>query len=95
MIIDMQEARDTLRVDGKANDDIIEPLVQAIPAYLEQTTGKRWEDEDNNELAQTTAKFILQLWFDNQSPDAERLKRTINTLLVALTTLGRSIDNGS
>ena len=89
MIIDMEEARDTLRVDGTDNDIIIRPLVEAIPSYLEVTTGKTWMDEPNNELAQTTAKFILQLWFDPQGQDSIRLKRTIDNLLTALTALGR------
>ena len=89
MIIDMEEARDTLRVDGTDNDIIIRPLIEAIPSYLEVTTGKAWVDEPNNELAQTTAKFILQLWFDPQGQDSSRLKRTIDNLLTALTALGR------
>ncbi|HAR5801511.1 TPA: phage gp6-like head-tail connector protein, partial [Staphylococcus pseudintermedius] len=43
-------------------------------------------------LAQTTAKFILQLWFDPQTQDSERLKRTIDSLLVSLTALGRDYN---
>ena len=35
----IQEARDILRIDGSDNDAIIEPLLQAIPPYLEATTG--------------------------------------------------------
>lgn len=93
MIITLEEARATLRVDGTDNDPIIEPLIQAIPVYLEQATGKRWDEEtDDNELAQVTARFILQLWFDPQGPDSARLKRTINTLLVALTTARKRND---
>ncbi|EZX20747.1 head-tail connector protein [Mammaliicoccus sciuri] len=93
MIITIEEARNTLRIDGDYNDDIIIPLVESIPDYLYLTTGKDWNDgQDTYPLAQTTAKFILQLWFDPQTQDSERLKRTIDGLLVSLTALGRSYD---
>ena len=89
MIISLEEAKETLRVDGEDNDQIIEALVRSIPSYLEVTTGKSWVDEDENELARTTAKFVLSLWFDPQGQDSVRLKRTIDNLLTALTALGR------
>ena len=93
MILTIEEARNTLRIDGNYNDDIIIPLVESIPDYLYLTTGKEWDEgKDTNPLAQTTAKFILQLWFDPQTQDSERLKRTIDGLLVSLTALGRSYD---
>ena len=100
MIISIEEARDTLRVDGEENDDIIIPLVESIPSYLEVTTGTDWtKDNEGNPIdevhpmAKTTAKFVLQLWFDPQTQDSDRLKRTIDTLLVGLTAIGRG-SNG-
>jgi len=94
MIISMNEARETLRIDGTDNDDIIEPLLIAIPHYLESTTGRTWiEGSFTHPLAQTTAKFLLQLWYHPQTEDSERLKKTIDNLLVALTVIGRN-SNG-
>lgn len=92
MLIDMEEARDCLRVDGTDNDPIIIPLLESIPSYLEVTTGRSWEDTDVHPLAQTVTKFILQLWYDPQGQDSERLKRTIDNLLGALTALGRTMQ---
>ncbi|TYR78445.1 phage gp6-like head-tail connector protein [Priestia megaterium] len=94
MLIDIQEARDTLRVDGTDNDSIIISLLKSIPSYLEVTTGRTWEDTPVHPLAQTVTKFILQLWFDPQGQDSERLKRTIDNLLTSLTAIARSMDNG-
>ena len=91
MILDIDEARDILRIDGNDNDIIIYPLLTAIPDYLEVTTGKRWDTVPINPLAQTTAGFILQLWYNAQGEDTERLKRTIDNLLIALTAIGRSV----
>lgn len=92
MILSIEDARNALRVDGDFNDDIIIPLVEAIPNYLYITTGRDWLDEPVQPLAQTTAKFILQLWFDSQTQDSERLKRTIDSLLGALHALGSEYD---
>ncbi|MBD7939455.1 phage gp6-like head-tail connector protein [Cytobacillus sp. Sa5YUA1] len=92
MLIDIQEARNAVRVDGEDNDIIIVPLLESIPSYLEVTTGRTWEDDTEiHPLAQTVTKFILQLWFDPQGQDSERLKRTIDNLLTALTALGRNM----
>lgn len=92
MLITLEEARDTLRVDGTDNDIIILPLLESIPSYLEATTGRTWlEDTPTHPLAQTVTKFILQLWFDPQTQDSQRLKRTIDNLLTALTALGRGM----
>lgn len=92
MIISIEDARNALRIDGDYNDDVIQPLIESIPSYLEMTTGHDWLDDKVEPLAQTTAKFILQLWFDPQTQDSERLKRTIDGLLVSLTALGRSYN---
>ena len=93
MIISLEEGKDALRVDGDYNDEIIEPLIEAIPNYLYITTGRDWLDEPVQPLAQTTAKFILQLWFDPQTQDSERLKRTIDSLIASLKALGRDYDS--
>lgn len=92
MLITIEEARDTLRVDGIDNDPIIIPLIESIPSYLEVTTGRAWiDDKDVHPLAQTVTKFLLQLWFDPQGQDSDRLKRTIDNLLIALTAIGRGM----
>lgn len=89
MLISINEARETLRIDGNDNDEIIDALVAAIPSYMETATGTDWNNTDEpHPLAQTTAKFILQLWFDPQTQDSERLKRTIDNLLTSLTVIG-------
>lgn len=92
-MLEKQDARDTLRVDGEDNDDIITALLEAIPSYIETATGHDWaNDNEVHPMAKQTARFILQLWFDPQGPDTERLKRTIDTLLSSLTVIGRSYN---
>lgn len=94
-IITMDEARAALRVDGTENDDFIEPLLISIPSYMQVATGYDWNKGTASEpLAKTAAKFILQLWFDPQTEDSVRLKRTVDSLLTSLTAIGKQRADG-
>lgn len=87
MILTLEEARDTLRVDGTDNDHIITPLVESIPTYLENATGNTWlptAGEPIEPLAKTAARFLLLLWYNAEQAEAERLQRTIDNLLTSL-----------
>ncbi|HBR27917.1 MAG TPA: DNA packaging protein [Firmicutes bacterium] len=90
MILTIEEAREALRIDGPDNDMIINPLLEAIPSYLEVTTGKAWDTEPIHPLAKTAAKFILQLWYYPQ--DEDKLKKAIDSLLMALTVMARTTE---
>lgn len=89
MIISLTDAKEVLRIDGDYLDNQITALIQAIPPYLEVTTGKTWIDEPVNPLAQTTAQFLLMLWFEPYSDDKDKIKRTIDSLLIALSAMAR------
>lgn len=92
MILTIEEAREALRIDGPDNDIIINPLLEAIPSYLEVTTGKAWDTEPIHPLAKTAAKFILQLWYYPQNEEADRIKKAIDSLLTALTAIARGAE---
>ena len=97
MILSIQEARDTLRIDGEDNDNIIIPLVESIPAYLETATGNAWLNEQGNAsdpLAKTAARFLLILWYNAEQAEAERLRKTIDTLLTSLTVKAQALVHG-
>ena len=83
MIFSIEEARDILRIDGPDNDAQIAALVQAIPDYLQITAGIE-NFGTYSPLARTAARFILQLWYYGESADTEKLNRTIDSLLKAL-----------
>ena len=91
MILSIEEARETVRVDGSDNDVILIPLVEAIPNFLEIQTGRSWiEDTDIYPLAKTAAKFVLQLWYYPQSKEAARIQRTIDSLIKLLAVEARA-----
>lgn len=81
------EAREWLRIDGEDNDQIIMDLLAGAEEYITLTTGLNENAQASSQLAQTTTKFLLSLWYDPTQVDADKLKRTIDSLLKTLTTL--------
>ena len=79
----IEEAREILRLDGADNDAIIYPLIDAIPPYLEATTGYI-ADGAYSPLAQAAGRFLLQLWYYGENADTDKLQRVIDSLLKAL-----------
>ncbi len=84
-MLDINKARDILRIDGTDNDEILMILLDAVPDYLELTTGMSKEQQEEEPMADTAAGFILRLWYHAEQADAEKLQRTIDSLLKVLT----------
>ena len=84
MILSIEEARDILRLDGDDNDNIIQPLIIAIPPYLHKTTGYAAKCGKYSPIARTAARFILQQWYYGENSDTDKLQRVIDCLLKAL-----------
>ena len=66
------------------NDDIITGLLAAIPDYIELCTGIPAEAQKTEPLADTAGKFILTLWYHAERVDADKIQRTIDSLLKTL-----------
>ena len=63
-MLTLEKARDVLRLDGNDNDDIIIPLLDTIPDYIEVTTGLTAEQQESEPLAETLSGFLLKLWYN-------------------------------
>lgn len=83
-MLTVEQGREVLRLDTEDNDDIIAGLLAAIPAYIELATGLTAEQQEEQPLADTASRFILILWYNAERADAEKLQRTIDSLLKAL-----------
>lgn len=81
----LDEAKNILRVDGEDNDELINSLLQAIPDYIEVTTGMPSEQQANEPLVNTVSGFILTLWYYADHADDVKLQRTIDSLLKCIT----------
>lgn len=83
-MLTVEQGREVLRLDTEDNDEIIAGLLAAIPAYIELATGLTAEQQEEQPLADTASRFILILWYNAERADAEKLQRTIDSLLKAL-----------
>lgn len=84
-MLTLEKARDVLRLDGNDNDDIIIPLLDTIPDYIEVTTGLTAEQQESEPLAETLSCFLLKLWYNAEQSDAGKLERVISNLQKTLT----------
>ena len=95
-MLTIEEAREWLRLDNSDNDDVISGLITSAVEYITLTTGLSETDQANSTLAETAQKFLLTLWYDPQTAETDRLQRTIDNLLKAITTtqLGKTTNGG-
>lgn len=88
-MVTLPAARDWLRVDGGTeNDEIISGLVCAAMDYIEAATGATHEQQEEPGvimLAETVTKMLLTLWYKPEQAEAERVQRTIDSLLKLIT----------
>ena len=83
-MIEVAEAREWLRLDGDENDEIIKGLLNAIPDYIEVSTGLNQQAQEKEPLAKQLSKFILILWYNAEQSESEKLGKVIDNLLKAL-----------
>lgn len=89
------DAKNDLRVDGSDNDDIINALVQALPDYIEVTTGMSKNDQAAEPLVDTVCGFIIRIWYYADHADDVKLSRTIDNLLKCITLKANAINRAA
>lgn len=91
MAFNVEQAKEVLRLDNDYNDEIILSLVQAIPSYIEATTGLTPEEQVDEPLVDTISGFIITLWYNPEGTDAQQLTRTIDSLLKTLSVIKKKV----
>ena len=86
------DALNVLHVDAGTNDDLIYALVEAIPDYIETTTGLAVADQASEPLVNTVSGFLLTQWYYSDHADDQSLTRTINALLKVLSVRARAYN---
>lgn len=81
----LSQAKDVLRIDNTENDALIYTLCEAVPDYIELTTGMTKQNQISEPLVDTVAGFIITLWYYSDHADDVKLNRTIDALLKAIT----------
>ena len=85
----LSDACNVLHVDEGNNDELIYALIQALPSYLEVTTGLPEKKQSYEPLVETVSGLLLTQWYYADHADDQSLTRTINALLKAITLRAR------
>ena len=88
------EAFNLLRLDGTGDDcQIVDSLLAAVPAYIENATGMAADVQANYPIVETCTGFLLRLWYYPEGADTDKLQRVIDSLLKSITLIARTLDN--
>jgi len=90
-MLDLSAACNVLHVDEGNNDELILSLLDAIPNYIETTTGLAFIDQVNEPLVDTVAGFLLTQWYYADHADDQSLSRTIDSLLKVISVRARGL----
>lgn len=85
----LSEACNVLHVNEGDNDELVQSLLNALPDYIELTTGLYADEQANEPLVKTLSGFLLTLWYYADHSDDQALTRTIDALTKALTLKAR------
>ena len=88
----LSEACNVLHVNEGDNDELITSLVDALPDYIELTTGLDTDAQANEPLVKTLSGFLITLWYYADHSDDQALTRTIDALTKALTLKAREYN---
>ena len=86
----LTQACNVLHVDEGDNDELIEALCDALPSYIETTTGLSEADQASEPIVDTVSGLLLTQWYYADHADDQALTRTINALLKALSARARA-----
>lgn len=81
----LEEGLNILHLDAGINDELVQSLLNAIPNYIEVTTGMNIEQQAEEPMINIVSGFLLQLWYFSDKADDVSLNRTIDSLLKAIT----------
>ncbi|MBO5480155.1 MAG: phage gp6-like head-tail connector protein [Clostridia bacterium] len=81
----LSEAKAVLRIDTDDNDALVQSLCNALPDYIEVTTGMTETQQASEPLVKTVSGFLLILWYYSDHADDVKLQRTIDNLLKCIT----------
>lgn len=84
-MLNLTDALNVLRLDSGANDALVGSLLDAIPGYIEVTTGMSIGQQETEPLVDTVSGFLLTLWYYSDHTDDVKLQRTIDNLLKCIT----------
>ena len=83
MIIELEETKTWLRVDGTDEDSIIEVVIGASEAYLKNATGIDFDD--SNRLAKLYCLVLTADWYENRELIGEKPSDKVRFTIQSMT----------
>lgn len=95
MIVELEETKKWLRIDGEDEDGIIQELIRAAEAYLYNATGKVFKE--TNYLARLFCMVLVADWYENRemigSKPSYKARFTVQSMLAQLQ-YGDDVEGG-
>lgn len=89
----LADACNVLHVDQGNNDFLINTLIEALPGYIEMSTGYPATQQVNEPLVPVVEGLLLTQWYYADHADDQALTRSINALLKVITLKAKEIEN--
>ena len=89
----LSDACNVLHVDQGDNDVLIESLIDALPGYIEMSTGYPATLQHQEPLVPVVEGLLLTQWYYADHADDQALTRSINALLKVITLKAKEIEN--
>ncbi|WP_054948974.1 head-tail connector protein [Numidum massiliense] len=86
MILELEEAKQWLRVDGDEEDGTIQMLIKAAESYLYNATGIEYDAE--SDLARLLCLVLVSDWYENRELGtgkvSEKVRFTVSSITAQL-----------
>lgn len=74
----LEQAKKILRLDTDYEDFRVQALLDAVPIFIEESTGLKIENQANEPLVEVVTRFLIREWY---VPDNPAMPNVINSLL--------------
>lgn len=91
-MLTIEQAMNTLRLenDDEETKEIVSGLLNAVPLYIEQSTGMSEAEQSDCPVVDTLTGFLLRLWYYPEGTDTDRIRKVIDDLLKSVTLLRKN-----
>ena len=87
MLVNLEEAKEWLRIDGTEDDVTLKMLISASESYLKNATGK--EFDETNQQAKLFCLVLITDWYENREligvKSSDKVRYTIQSMLAQMT----------
>lgn len=84
MIIELEETKEWMRVDGDEDDAAIDTLIKSAELYLKNATGRKYDH--TNQLAKLFCLVLVTDWYENRELKGEKVGEKVRFIIQSMLT---------